>query len=131
DIGWHESRVPTIVTSVPRAAFADVTEKLAQEVGIPVAAANRINMPEVAEDILSAGATKLVALARPMLADPDWVLKAQAGDSGLINTCIACNQACLDHTFERKEVSCLVNPRAGRETTLVLSPTRARKKIAV
>ncbi|WP_141879370.1 NADPH-dependent 2,4-dienoyl-CoA reductase [Homoserinimonas aerilata] len=131
DIGWHESRVPTIVTSVPRAAFADVTEKLAREVSIPVAAANRINMPEVAEEILSRGSTALVAMARPMLADPGWVLKAQAGASDLINTCIACNQACLDHTFERKEASCLVNPRAGRETTLVLAPTRRRGRMAV
>lgn len=131
DIGWHEARVPTIVTSVPRAAFADVTERLAREVTIPVAAANRINMPEVAEEILSRGSTQLIAMARPMLADPDWVRKAEAGTPDLINTCIACNQACLDHTFERKEVSCLVNPRAGRETELVLLPTKRAKRVAV
>ncbi|MCW4386190.1 NADPH-dependent 2,4-dienoyl-CoA reductase [Salinibacterium sp. SYSU T00001] len=131
DIGWHEARVPTIVTSVPRAAFADITERLAREVTVPVAAANRINMPEVAEGILSRGATALVALARPMLADPDWVRKAEAGASDEINTCIACNQACLDHTFQRKEVTCLVNPRAGRETELVLLPTKRSKRVAV
>jgi 2,4-dienoyl-CoA reductase (NADPH2) len=131
DIGWHEARVPTIVTSVPRAAFADITERLAREVTIPVAAANRINMPEVAEGILSRGSTALVALARPMLADPDWVRKASEGASDEINTCIACNQACLDHSFQRKEVTCLVNPRAGRETELVLLPTKRVKRVAV
>ncbi|WP_403021170.1 FAD-dependent oxidoreductase [Salinibacterium sp. GXW1014] len=131
DIGWHEARVPTIVTSVPRAAFVDITERLAREVSIPVAAANRINMPEVAEGILNRGATALVSLARPMLADPDWVRKAAADASDEINTCIACNQACLDHTFERKQASCLVNPRAGRETELVLMPTKRAKRVAV
>ncbi|WP_422627232.1 NADPH-dependent 2,4-dienoyl-CoA reductase [Rhodococcus sp. (in: high G+C Gram-positive bacteria)] len=131
DIGWHESRVPTIVTSVPRAAFADVTAKLSDHVGIPVAASNRINMPETAESILSEGRADLVSLARPMLADPDWVRKATAGTPDEINTCIACNQACLDHAFVNKRVSCLLNPRAGRETELLLAPTRRSKEVAV
>lgn len=130
-IGWHEARIPTIVTSVPRAAFSWVTGKLRPEVGIPVMASNRINTPEVAEDILARGDADLISMARPMLADPEFVNKAAAGDADLINTCIACNQACLDHTFKNKRASCLVNPRAGHETTLVLSPTRAAKKIAV
>ncbi|MDV7244533.1 MULTISPECIES: NADPH-dependent 2,4-dienoyl-CoA reductase [Rhodococcus] len=131
DIGWHESRVPTIVTSVPRAAFADITGKLEKHVNIPVAASNRINMPEVAEEILTRGDAQLISMARPMLADPDWVRKAEAGNSDEINTCIACNQACLDHAFVRKHVSCLLNPRAGRETELTLSPTRTVKRVAV
>ncbi|RVW11150.1 NADPH-dependent 2,4-dienoyl-CoA reductase [Prescottella agglutinans] len=131
DIGWHESRVPTIVTSVPRAAFADVTEKLAEHVSIPVVASNRINMPEVAEEILTRGAVQLISMARPMLADPQWVLKAAAGTPDEINTCIACNQACLDHAFVNKHVSCLLNPRAGRETELTLLPTRRKKNLAV
>ncbi|GAF47404.1 NADPH-dependent 2,4-dienoyl-CoA reductase [Rhodococcus wratislaviensis] len=131
DIGWHESRVPTIVTSVPRAAFADITGKLEKHVSIPVAASNRINMPEVAEEILTRGDAQLISMARPMLADPDWVRKAEAGTPDEINTCIACNQACLDHAFVRKHVSCLLNPRAGRETELTLSPTRAVKRVAV
>ncbi|MFZ2174295.1 MAG: NADPH-dependent 2,4-dienoyl-CoA reductase [Rhodococcus sp. (in: high G+C Gram-positive bacteria)] len=131
DIGWHESRVPTIVTSVPRAAFADITGKLEKHVSIPVAASNRINMPDTAEEILTRGDAQLISMARPMLADPDWVRKAEAGTPDAINTCIACNQACLDHAFVHKQVSCLVNPRAGRETELTLSPTRTRKKIAV
>ncbi|MFD4368095.1 FAD-dependent oxidoreductase [Rhodococcus sp. NPDC058521] len=131
DIGWHESRVPTIVTSVPRAAFADITGKLEKHVGIPVAASNRINMPEMAEDILERGDAQLVSMARPMLADPQWVRKAEADAADEINTCIACNQACLDHAFVNKHVSCLLNPRAGRETELVLSPTRITKTIAV
>ncbi|QTJ65032.1 NADPH-dependent 2,4-dienoyl-CoA reductase [Rhodococcus sp. ZPP] len=131
DIGWHESRVPTIVTSVPRAAFADITGKLEKHVNIPVAASNRINMPEVAEEILTRGDAQLISMARPMLADPDWVRKAEAGNSDEINTCIACNQACLDHAFVRKHVSCLLNPRAGRETELTLSPTRTAKRVAV
>jgi 2,4-dienoyl-CoA reductase (NADPH2) len=131
DIGWHESRVPTIVTSVPRAAFVDFTARLAKHVSIPVAASNRINMPETAEEILADGRADLVSLARPMLADPDWVRKAAAGASDEINTCIACNQACLDHAFVNKHVSCLLNPRAGRETELLLSPTRRRKSVAV
>ncbi|MGV9864556.1 FAD-dependent oxidoreductase [Rhodococcus koreensis] len=131
DIGWHESRVPTIVTSVPRAAFADITGKLEKHVTIPVAASNRINMPEVAEEILTRGDAQLISMARPMLADPDWVRKAEAGTPDQINTCIACNQACLDHAFVRKHVSCLLNPRAGRETELKLSPTRTAKRVAV
>ncbi|MGG5174719.1 FAD-dependent oxidoreductase [Pseudarthrobacter sp. J1763] len=131
DIGWHESRVPTIVTSVPRAAFVEFTERVAQAVDIPVAAANRINMPETAEAILSSGKIELISMARPLLADPDWVNKVQAGQTELINTCIACNQACLDHAFSNKPVSCLVNPRAGYETVLQLMPTRRAKSIAV
>ncbi|MEZ7238664.1 NADPH-dependent 2,4-dienoyl-CoA reductase [Rhodococcus sp. GXMU-t2271] len=131
DIGWHESRVPTIVTSVPRAAFADVTAELAKHVGIPVAASNRINMPETAEEILARGDAQLISMARPMLADPEWVRKAAAGVPDEINTCIACNQACLDHAFVNKHVSCLLNPRAGRETELLLAPTRRRKTVAV
>ncbi|MGR6520364.1 NADPH-dependent 2,4-dienoyl-CoA reductase [Rhodococcus sp. MS13] len=131
DIGWHESRVPTIVTSVPRAAFVDITGKLEKHVDIPVAASNRINMPETAEEILNHGDAQLISMARPMLADPDWVNKAERGASDEINTCIACNQACLDHAFVHKQVSCLLNPRAGRETTLILSPTRRTKNLAV
>lgn len=131
DIGWHESRVPTIVTSVPRAAFVDITGKLEKHVDIPVAASNRINMPETAEEILNRVDAQLISMARPMLADPDWVNKAERGASDEINTCIACNQACLDHAFVHKQVSCLLNPRAGRETTLILSPTRRTKNLAV
>jgi 2,4-dienoyl-CoA reductase (NADPH2) len=124
-IGWHEARVPTIVTSVPRGAFSWVTAKLRPEVSIPVIASNRINMPETAEQILAEGAADLVSMARPFLADPDWVRKAADERSDEINTCIACNQACLDHTFKHKVASCLVNPRAGHETTLILAPTTA------
>ncbi|MFC4603272.1 FAD-dependent oxidoreductase [Rhodococcus kronopolitis] len=131
DIGWHESRVPTIVTSVPRAAFADFTARLAREVSIPVCASNRINMPETAEEILDGGDVQLISMARPMLADPEWVRKAEADRTDEINTCIACNQACLDHAFVNKPVSCLLNPRAARETELVLSPTRRAKNVAV
>ncbi|OFV74382.1 NADPH-dependent 2,4-dienoyl-CoA reductase [Rhodococcus erythropolis] len=131
DIGWHESRVPTIVTSVPRAAFVDITGKLEKHVDIPVVASNRINMPETAEEILNRVDAQLISMARPMLADPDWVNKAERGASDEINTCIACNQACLDHAFVHKQVSCLLNPRAGRETTLILSPTRRTKNLAV
>ncbi|GAB2481725.1 oxidoreductase [Jatrophihabitans fulvus] len=130
-IGWHEARVPTIVTSVPRAAFADVTGRLRAEVGIPVVASNRINMPEVAERILADGQADMVSLARPFLADPDWVRKAAEERADEINTCIACNQACLDHTFKHKIASCLVNPRAGHETELVLLPTRRAARVAV
>lgn len=131
DIGWHEARVPTIVTSVPRAAFADFTARVAKEVAIPVCASNRINMPETAEHILTTTPVQLVSLARPMLADPDWVNKATAGADDEINTCIACNQACLDHTFANKTASCLVNPRACNETLLSLAPTRRAKTVAV
>ncbi|MFD4180111.1 FAD-dependent oxidoreductase [Rhodococcus sp. NPDC058514] len=131
DIGWHEARVPTIVTSVPRAAFVEFTAKVAAAVSIPVCASNRINMPEVAEEILTRGDAELISMARPMLADPEWVRKAEADRGDEINTCIACNQACLDHAFVRKNVSCLLNPRAGRETELVLAPTRRAKSVAV
>ncbi|WP_410587170.1 FAD-dependent oxidoreductase [Amycolatopsis sp. lyj-23] len=130
-IGWHEARVPTIVTSVPRAAFTWVTGKLKPHVGIPVITSNRINMPQVAEEALSSGDADLVSMARPFLADPEWIRKAETGREDEINTCIACNQACLDHAFKRKLVSCMVNPRAGHETTLTLSPTRRSKHVAV
>ncbi|MGX7825451.1 FAD-dependent oxidoreductase [Actinokineospora sp. 24-640] len=130
-IGWHEARVPTIVTSVPRAAFTDVTAAFRPHVGIPVVATNRINMPQVAEEVLARGAADLVSMARPMLADPDWVAKAADGRADEINTCIACNQACLDHVFANRKASCMVNPRAARETELVLSPARRAKRVAV
>lgn len=130
-IGWHEARIPTIVTSVPRAAFTDVTAKLKPYVALPVIATNRINMPDVAESILAEGKADMVSLARPLLADPDWVNKSRVGKSHTINTCIACNQACLDHVFENKNASCLVNPRACAETELIYAKTRAAKRIAV
>lgn len=130
-IGWHEARIPTIVTSVPRAGFAWVTQKLKGEVAIPLVATNRINMPEVAERILAEGQADMVSMARPLLADPDWVNKARAGRSDRINTCIACNQACLDHVFQNRRASCLVNPRACHETELKITPADARKRIAV
>ena len=130
-IGWHEARVPTIATSVPRAAFAGVTAKLKGEVRLPLVATNRINMPEVAEAVLASGAADMVSMARPFLADPRWVAKARAGRAVEINTCIACNQACLDHVFENKTASCLVNPRACAETQLKYLPTTARKRVAV
>jgi 2,4-dienoyl-CoA reductase (NADPH2) len=130
-IGWHEARVPTILTQVPRAAWTWTTERLRPELGIPVCASNRINTPEVAEQILASGQADLVSMARPFLADPEFVNKAAAGRADEINTCIACNQACLDHTFANKRASCLVNPRACHETTLVLAPTRRAKRVAV
>ena len=132
-IGWHEARVPTIVTSVPRAAFSGLTGRLRPELGIPVMASNRINTPDVAEEILAAGDADLISMARPLLADPDFVAKTEQGRSDEINTCIACNQACLDHVFANKHASCLVNPRAARETELRLLPvpTPRRKRIAV
>ncbi len=130
-IGWHEARVPTILTQVPRAAWASTTARLRPELGIPVCASNRINTPEVAEEILASGGADLVSMARPFLADPDFVNKAAAGRADEINTCIGCNQACLDHTFANKRASCLVNPRACHETTLVLAPTRRRRTVAV
>ncbi len=130
-IGWHEARVPTILTQVPRAAWASTTARLRPEVGIPVCASNRINTPEVAEEILASGGADLVSMARPFLADPDFVNKAAAGRADEINTCIGCNQACLDHTFANQRASCLVNPRACHETTLVLSPTRRARTVAV
>lgn len=130
-IGWHEARIPTIVTSVPRAAFSAVTGKLKQHVSIPVAASNRINMPQVAEELLTRDDADLVSMARPFLADADWVRKAEAGRTDEINTCVACNQACLDHTFAMKKVTCMVNPRALNEVDLNLLPARRTKKIAV
>ena len=130
-IGWHEARIPTIVTSVPRAGFAWVTRKLKGEVGIPLITTNRINMPEVAERILAEGDADMVSMARPLLADPDWAIKARTGRTDRINTCIACNQACLDHVFQNKRASCLVNPRACHETELVIAPATRRKRIAV
>ncbi|GAA4606555.1 2,4-dienoyl-CoA reductase (NADPH2) [Actinoplanes octamycinicus] len=130
-IGWHEARVPTIVTSVPPGAFAWVTGKLRKEVSVPVVASNRINRPEAAEQILAAGEADLVSMARPLLADAEWVVKAAEGREREIITCIACNQACLDHTFQNQRASCLLNPRSGRETELVLLPTRTVKDLAV
>ncbi|KHL10728.1 UNVERIFIED_CONTAM: 2,4-dienoyl-CoA reductase [Mumia flava] len=132
-IGWHEARIPTIVTSVPRGAFAWVTGKLRPEVGIPVIASNRINTPEVGEQIIASGQADLISMARPLLADPDFVNKAAAGRRDEINVCIGCNQACLDHTFRNQRATCLVNPRAGYETELRLLPVPKprRKAIAV
>ena len=130
-IGWHEARVPTIATSVPRGAFAGITARLKPHVSLPLVAVNRINMPEVAEGILAAGQADMVSLARPLLADPEWPNKARAGRARSINTCIACNQACLDHVFENKLASCLVNPRAVDETGLNYLPAATPKRIAV
>ena len=130
-IGWHEARIPTIATSVPRGAYAWVTKKVMGAVSIPLVTTNRINTPEIAEQLLAEGHADMVSMARPMLADPDFVAKAEAGRPEAINTCIGCNQACLDHTFSFKITSCLVNPRACHETELVLSPTRRRKRVAV
>jgi len=130
-IGWHEARVPTIATSVPRAAFAGVTAKLKPHVRVPLVATNRINMPDVAEAILASGAADMVSMARPLLADPEWVNKARSGRADRINTCIACNQACLDHVFENKAASCLVNPRACAETELNYTKAASPKSIAV
>jgi len=130
-IGWHEARVPTIATSVPRAAFAWLTARLRPEVGIPVIASNRINTPEVAEELLAQGAADMVSMARPFLADPDFVAKAAAGRTAEIAPCIACNQACLDHTFSGRLTSCLVNPRACHETDLVYKPAATPRRIAV
>jgi len=130
-IGWHEARIPTIATSVPRGAFGWVTEKVQQAVSIPLVTSNRINTPEVAEELLARGAADLVSLARPFLADPYFVAKALEGRPEAINTCIGCNQACLDHTFSGRITSCLVNPRACHETELVLSPTVLRRRVAV
>ncbi|MFN3723007.1 MAG: FAD-dependent oxidoreductase [Paracoccaceae bacterium] len=130
-IGWHEARVPTIATSVPRAAFTWLTARLRPEVGIPVITSNRINTPEVGEAVLAAGQADMVSMARPFLADADFVAKAAAGRAAEIAPCIACNQACLDHTFSGKLTSCLVNPRACHETELVYAPTNQAKRIAV
>ena len=130
-IGWHEARVPTIATSVPRAAWGWVTKKLKGEVSIPLIATNRINTPEVAEALLADGAADMVSMARPFLADPEFVIKAAQGRADEINTCIACNQACLDHVFQSQLASCLVNPRACHETELNYLPATTRKRIAV
>jgi len=130
-IGWHEARVPTIATSVPRAAFAWVTRKLKGEVSIPLCTTNRINTPDVAERIVAEGDADMVSMARPFLADPEFVNKAAAGRAAEINTCIACNQACLDHTFRNELASCLVNPRACHETELNYLPAALKKKVAV
>lgn len=128
---WHESFVPTIATMVPRAAFTQVTGRLRKELSIPVITSNRINMPDVAEEVLARGDADLVSMARPMLADADLVNKARDGREDEINTCIACNQACLDHTFTGKLTSCLVNARACRETEIIVQPATAAKRIAV
>lgn len=128
---WHEAGVPTISTRVPRAAFAPVTGRLRKELSVPVITANRINMPEVAEDVLRSGHADLVSLGRPMLSDPDFAIKSFEGREAEINTCIACNQACLDHLFLGKTVGCLLNPRAGHETELNYEPTKQAKNIAV
>lgn len=130
-IGWHEARIPTIATKVPRAAFAWVTQGVREHVSIPVIATNRINTPEVAEDLLAKGACDMVSMARPLLADPQFMLKAEQGRADEINTCIGCNQACLDHTFGGKLTSCLVNPRACHETEISDQPVTTPKKIAV
>ncbi|MGI5249064.1 FAD-dependent oxidoreductase [Actinacidiphila glaucinigra] len=130
-IGWHEARIPTIATSVPRGAYTWVTKRLMGSVSVPLVTGNRINTPEVAERLLAEGAADMVSMARPMLADPDFVAKAREDRADAINTCIGCNQACLDHTFSGKLTSCLVNPRACHETELVLLPTRLRKSVAV
>ncbi len=130
-IGWHEARIPTIATSVPRAAFSWVTKKLMGAVSIPVITSNRINTPEVAEDVLATGCADMVSMARPFLADPDFVAKAAAGQPALIAPCIACNQACLDHTFSLKMSTCLVNPRACNETELLLETAKTAKSVAI
>lgn len=130
-VGWHEARIPTIATKVPRAAFTWVTEKLKGEVSVPLITSNRINTPEMAEHVLASGHADIVSMARPMLADPEFVLKASEGRSDEINTCIGCNQACLDHIFSMKIATCLVNPRACYETELIFKETSAVKNIAV
>jgi 2,4-dienoyl-CoA reductase (NADPH2) len=130
-IGWHEARIPTIATMVPRANFAWVTKRLKGEVSIPLITTNRINTPEIAEEVLASGCADMVSMARPFLADPAFVIKAAANQADQINTCIACNQACLDHIFNGKLTSCLVNPRACHETELVIEKTKAPKRVAV
>ena len=130
-IGWHEARVPTIATSVPRGAFAWVTKKMKSEVSIPLVTTNRINTPEVGEKIIADGCADMVSMARPLLADPEFVNKAAAGRADEINTCIGCNQACLDHVFKQKRASCLVNPRACHETEIVFTKAVRKKCIAV
>lgn len=130
-IGWHEARIPTIASSVPRGAFAWVTKRVMGAVSIPLITTNRINTPDTAERLLADGCADLVSLARSFLADPEFVGKSARGEAARINTCIGCNQACLDHTFVGKLTSCLVNPRAGHETELIIAPTVARKRVAV
>ncbi len=130
-IGWHEARIPTIVTSVPRAAFVDYTAEVKKHVSVPVIASNRINMPDTAEEILASGKADMVQMARPLLADAFWVNKTATNRVDEINTCIACNQACLDHTFKNQRATCLVNPRAAYETELVYLKTKKPKKVAV
>jgi 2,4-dienoyl-CoA reductase (NADPH2) len=130
-IGWHEARIPTIATKVPRAAYAWVTQKLKGHVNIPLVATNRINTPEVAEQLLADNFCDMVSMARPLLADPLFMRKAEQGKADEINTCIGCNQACLDHTFGGKITSCLVNPRACHETELVNAKLDKAKRIAV
>ncbi|TYL47290.1 NADPH-dependent 2,4-dienoyl-CoA reductase [Marinomonas sp. IMCC 4694] len=130
-IGWHEARVPTIATKVPRAAFTWVTAKLRQSLSVPLITSNRINMPDVAEAVLARGDADLISMARPFLADPEFVLKAEQNRADEINTCIACNQACLDHVFDHKMTSCLVNPRACHETEIIITPTHTPKRIGV
>lgn len=130
-IGWHEARVPTIATMVPRAAFTWITARLREHVTVPLVTSNRINMPDVAEQVLARGDADMVSMARPFLADPEWVEKAEQNREDEINTCIACNQACLDHVFKNIRASCLVNPRACYEDELIIEPTTARKRIAV
>jgi len=130
-IGWHETRIPTIATSVPRAGYTWVTRKFRDAVKIPLVTTNRINMPHTAEDVLERGDADMVSMARPFLADAEWVNKARDRRADEINTCIACNQACLDHVFENKKASCLVNPRAGHETELVIRPAEKKKRVAV
>ncbi|MCX6396931.1 MAG: NADPH-dependent 2,4-dienoyl-CoA reductase [Propionibacteriales bacterium] len=130
-IGWHEARVPTIITQVPRGAWAWTTARLRKEMAIPVCASNRINTPELADRLIAEGTADLVSMARPLLADPEFINKAAAERADEINTCIACNQACLDHVFKNKLASCLVNPRACHETEIVLTPSRRKREIAV
>jgi len=130
-IGWHEARIPTIAQAVPRAGFSWATRRIKQAVGIPTVASNRINAPEIAEDLLARGDADMVSLARAMLSDAEFANKAKAGDRAGINICIACNQACLDHYFIGQPASCVVNPRAGRESRLVYTKAPARKRIAV
>ena len=130
-IGWHEARVPTIATLVPRAAFTWVTRKLKEHVSVPLITSNRINMPETAEAVLARGDADMVSMARPLLADPDWVVKAERDEAHRINTCIACNQACLDHAFQNRRASCLVNPRACHETELNYTPGSTQGRVAV
>src|SRR5829696_1711912 len=130
-IGWHEAQIPTIITQVPRGAWVEHTKRLKAAVTVPVCASNRINTPEMADEIVASGDADLVSMARPLLADPDFVSKVASGRADEVNTCIACNQACLDHAFSNRKATCLVNPRACNETTLAIGPTRTRRRTAV